>query len=247
MKKILLTAFSAILAMHSFAASLPKAVFLVDSGFEPFEMKKPNSNQYTGFDIDLIKAIGKKAGFTPVIKPMEFDGIIPALQAHAADGGLAGMTITEKRKKVIDFSDPYYDSGLKLIVLANDNSIKTIADLAGKKVATKTGTTAANYMEKHMPKGTDNISFPATSDIYTALLGGSVQAAFHDAPNVAYFAKIKGKDKVKVLPKLYEGQQYGIAFAKGDKWVKPTNKALAELKADGTYKTIYEKYFGSSK
>lgn len=244
MKKIILGALAAIFAAHSFAADLPKVTFLTDPGFVPFEWQDPASKEYLGFDVDLIKAIGEKAGFTPVIKPMEFDGIIPALQTKTADGAIAGMTITDARAKVVDFSAPYYDSGLELLVAANNTDIKTIADLSGKSVATKTGSTGYDFMEKNKPEGAKNITYPNTSDMYVALLGGNVQAVFHDAPNVAYFAKTKGQGKVKVLPTLYEGQQYGIAFAKGDKWLAPTNKALAELKADGTYQKIYDKYFG---
>jgi len=226
------------------AADLPKITMLTDPGFVPFESKNPETGEFEGFDIDLIKAVGKIAGFQPMLKSISFDGIIPALQTGHADGSIAGMTITEKRKQVVDFSDPYYDSGLKLLVRANDDSIHTIADLGTKKVATKNGSTGYNYMVRHMPKGTQNISYPNTSDMFVALLGGSVDAVFHDAPNVAYFAKVKGHGKVKVLEKLYEGQQYGIAFSKGNKWLKPTNKALAKLKENGTYQKIYDKYFG---
>ncbi len=79
-----------------------------------------------------------------------------------------------------------------------------------------------------------------------ALMSGAVDAVFYDAPpNVGYFASTRGKGKVKTVgPPLYEGQQYGIALKNGSKWVGPVNEALAEIKEDGTYKTIYEKWFG---
>lgn len=79
-----------------------------------------------------------------------------------------------------------------------------------------------------------------------ALLGRNVDAVFYDAPNVAYFSQTRGEDRTKVVGPLYEGQQYGIVFNKGSEWVEPTNEALAEMREDGTYDEIYEKWFGEA-
>lgn len=244
MKKYLLTALAALLSWHVQAADLPEVTFLTEPGYVPFEWIDNKTKQFDGFDIDLMNAIGEKAGFKPVYKAMEFDGIIPALQTGKADAAISAMTITDARAKVVDFSDPYYDSGLQLLVPANNTEITGINDsLANKKVGAQNGTTGYDYMKAHMPKSTTLTSYPSDSDMFMALLGGSVDAVFNDAPNVSYFAETKGKGKVKVLPTIYEGQQYGIAFTKGDKWLAPVNKALAELRADGTYQKIFDKYF----
>ena len=86
--------------------------------------------------------------------------------------------------------------------------------------------------------------YPGSSDMYMALMSRSVDAVFYDAPNVGYFAKTKGKGEVKTVGPLYEGQQYGIALVDGSEWVDDVNEALASRKEDGTYKEIYEKWFG---
>jgi glutamine transport system substrate-binding protein len=80
--------------------------------------------------------------------------------------------------------------------------------------------------------------------MYMALMSRSIDAVFYDAPNVGYFARTKGEGKVKTVGPLYEGQQYGIALKNGSEWVDDVNDALAAMKEDGTYKTIYEKWFG---
>jgi glutamine transport system substrate-binding protein len=217
---------------------------VTDPSFVPFEMMDEDSGEMVGFDMDMLAEVAERAGFEYELETMDFNGIIPAVQTGNVDIAIAGVTITEERAEIVDFSDPYYDSGLQILVGANDDSIETFEDLEGKKIGTKVGSTSYDYLEENL-EDADITPYPGSSDMYMALLGGSVDAVFYDAPNVAYFAKTRGEGRVKVVGDLYEGQQYGIVFVKDSEWVEPVNEALAEMKEDGTYDEIHEEWFGS--
>ncbi|MDN3525001.1 transporter substrate-binding domain-containing protein [Halomonas sabkhae] len=217
-----------------------------DPSFVPFEMMDQETGEMVGFDMDIIQEISDRAGFDYNLRTMDFNGIIPAVQTGNVDIAIAGITITEERGEIVDFSDPYYDSGLKLLVNKDDDSIQSVDDLEGKSIGTKIGSTSYDYLQENLGDSADITPYPGTSDMYMALLGGSVDAVFYDAPNVGYFSQTKGDGKVKTVGPLYEGQQYGLAIAKGSEWVEPINEALASMKEDGTYDEIHAKWFGSS-
>nr|WP_269244130.1 glutamine ABC transporter substrate-binding protein GlnH [Rhizobium sp. AG207R] len=166
-----------------------------DTAFVPFEFKQ--GDKYVGFDIDLWDAVAKDIGVTYTLQPMDFNGIIPALQTKQVDVGLAGITIKDERKKVIDFSDGYYDSGFLLMVPA-DSKIVGPADLKGKTLAIKTGTSAADYAKANF-KDTELRQFPNVDNAYMELQTGRVDAAMHDTPNVLYYIKTAGGGKVKAV------------------------------------------------
>ncbi len=241
-----LTTVSATLALTlgATAASAETLRAVTDPSFVPFEMMDQESGKMVGFDMDILAEVAKRAGFDYNLNTMDFNGIIPALQTGNVDIALAGITITDEREKIVDFSDPYYDSGLRLLVKEGDDSIKAISDLEGKKVGTKIGSTSYDYLTKNIKDNDGVTPYPGSADMYMALMSGSVDAVFYDAPNVGYFASTKGKGRVTTVGELYEGQQYGIALKSGSKWVEDVNEAIAEMKDDGTYKEIYEKWFG---
>ena len=115
-----------------------------EPAFAPFEFQKAGSSEFTGFDIDLIQALAKKMGYEKcTIRNMGFDALIPALEAKNIDVAIAGMTITEDRKKKVNFSKAYYKSGLSIVVAKNNTTIKDVKDLEGKKIAVQIGTTGA--------------------------------------------------------------------------------------------------------
>ena len=213
--------------------------------FPPFEWEDLSTGEMTGFDIELIREIGKLAGFAPNIKTIDFNGIVPALQAKSADMAIASIFATPQRGEIVDFSTPYYKSGIKLLVSANNDDINTIEDLPGKRLATLTGSGAYDFAEKNAPEA-ENIPYPSASDLYLALMGNSVDAVLHDSPNIAYFEKTKGNGKVKTVGPLYDGVDVAIAFPKGSKWVTPVNEALQTLHDNGTYDKLYAQYFGST-
>lgn len=216
-------------------------IMATDTAFVPFEFKQ--DGKYTGFDIDLWDAVAKQAGLEYKLQPMDFNGIIPGLQTRNVDVALAGITIRDDRKQVIDFSDPYYESGLAILVREDTNDIQNSADLDGKQVAVKIGTATVDYLNREVP-GAKLKLFPNIDNAFLELATGRVDAVVHDTPNVQYFAQTGGKGKAKVTGVVQSGDYYGIAFPKGSELVPVVNEALAAIKANGTYDVIYEKWFG---
>ena len=216
-------------------------IVATDTAFVPFEFKE--GDKYVGFDIDLWAEIAKEIGVTYTLQPMDFNGIIPALQTKQDDVALAGITIKDERKKVIDFSDGYYDSGFLLMVPA-DSTIGDAADLAGKKLAVKTGTSATDYAKENF-KETELRQFPNIDNAYLELQTGRVDAAMHDTPNVLYYVATAGGGKVKTVGTQMMAHEYGIAFPKGSELVTKVNAALKTIKSDGRYNAIYKKWFGA--
>ncbi|MBZ0331437.1 transporter substrate-binding domain-containing protein [Halomonas sp. ANAO-440] len=227
-------------------ADRPTVKVVTDPSFVPFEMLDPDTGEMIGFDMDIINEVAERAGFEVDLTTMEFAGIIPAVQTGSQEIAIAGVTITEERAEIVDFSDPYYDSGLQIIVRADNDSVETIEDLEGLSVATRIGSTSYDFLQDTLGDSADITPYPGNSDMYMALLGRNVDAAFYDAPNVSYFSQTRGEGRTKVVGPLYEGQQYGIVFHKGSQWVEPVNEALAEMQEDGTYDEIYEKWFGET-
>ncbi|AHV94480.1 glutamine ABC transporter substrate-binding protein GlnH [Bordetella holmesii] len=230
----------------SISAAAPQGKELIvatDTAFVPFEFKQGNT--YTGFDVDLWAAIAKELNLKYKLQPMDFNGIIPGLQTKNIDAALAGITIRDDRKKVIDFSDPYYESGLAILVPEKTSNIKTAQDLAGKTVAVKTGTATVDFLKAQVPDAKLKL-FPNIDNAYLELATGRVDAAVHDTPNVQYYANTAGKGRVKVVGTVKSGDFYGIAFPKDSDLVAQVNKALATLKANGEYDKIYTKWFGKA-
>ena len=225
-------------------ASAETLKVVTDPSFVPFEMMDQETGEMVGFDMEIIREVADRAGFEIDLNTMDFNGIIPALQSGNVDIAIAGITITDEREEIVDFSDPYYDSGLRLLVREGNGDIKEFDDLEDKKVGTKIGSTSYDYLMKNLEADDGVTPYPGSADMYMALMSGAIDAVFYDAPNVGYFARTKGEGKVKTIGPLYEGQQYGIALVEGSEWVDEVNTALAAMKEDGTYEKIYVKWFG---
>ncbi len=195
--------------------------------------------------MDLWDAIAKELKLEYTLKPMDFSGIIPALQTRNVDLALAGITITEERKKAIDFSEGYYKSGLLVMVRNNENDIKGISDLNGKVVAVKSGTGSVDYAKANI-KSKDLRQFPNIDNAYMELGTNRADAVLHDTPNILYFINTAGKGRFKAVGDSIEAQQYGIAFPKNsDDLREKVNGALKTIKENGTYNQLYKKWFGS--
>lgn len=240
----------AVLAGAALVMALPAAsvmaqgktlVVATDTAFVPFEFKQ--NGVYTGFDIDLWAAIAKQANLNYELQPMDFNGIIPGLQTRNIDAALAGITIRDDRKEVIDFSDPYYESGLSILVNNDTNNINVAEDLSNKLVAVKIGTATVDYLKRDIPNAKLKL-FPNIDNAFLELATNRVDAVVHDTPNIQYYAQTAGKGRVKVTGSIKSGDFYGIGFPKGSELVPVVNKALGEIKANGTYDQIYEKWFG---
>jgi glutamine transport system substrate-binding protein len=216
----------------------------VDTTYPPFEYK--DGNDYKGIDIDLINAIAKKEGFKIELNPMDFGGIIPAMQANQLDVAIAGMSITDERKKIVDFSDPYFDAGLIVVVKSDNKDIKSADDLKGKTVAVKKGTSGAKYALDNAAKlGIQVVQFNDSPAMFQEVSNGNADALLEDYPVITY--AIAQKDLgLKTVGDRLNGDQYGIAVLKGQNKdvMEKINKGLAELKKDGTYDKIIETYLG---
>lgn len=131
--KLKLTLALVICSASFVTAAQDKITVGVDTAFVPFEFKQ--GDKYVGFDIDLWDAIAKKMHISYELRPMDFGGLIPGLQSRNLDVAMAGITITDARKQVVDFSDGYYNADLLIAVKSTDNSIAKFSDLTGKKLA----------------------------------------------------------------------------------------------------------------
>ncbi|MBT2737414.1 transporter substrate-binding domain-containing protein [Bacillus sp. ISL-7] len=216
----------------------------VDTTYPPFEFKE--GDQYKGIDIDLINAIAKNQGFKIELSPMDFGGIIPAMQANQLDVAIAGMSITDERKKIVDFSTPYFDAGLTVIVKNDNSNIKSADDLKGKTVAVKKGTTGAKYAQDNAAKlGIKVVQFNDSPAMFQEVANGNADALIEDYPVISY--AIAQKDLgLKIVGDRLNGDQYGIAVLKGQNQdlLKKINKGIEELKKDGTYDKIVKSYLG---
>ncbi|WP_318505746.1 transporter substrate-binding domain-containing protein [Bacillus sp. T3] len=216
----------------------------VDVTYPPFEFK--DGNEYKGIDIDLINAIAKNQGFKIELSPMDFGGIIPAMQANQLDVAIAGMSITDERKKIVDFSEPYFDAGLTVIVKKDNTEIKSVDDLKGKTVAVKKGTTGAKYATDNATKlDIKVVQFNDSPAMFQEVSNGNADALIEDYPVISY--AIAQQDLgLKIVGDRLNGDQYGIAVLKGKNadLLEKINKGLAELKEDGTYDEIVKTYLG---
>lgn len=213
-----------------------------DTNYVPFEFLDQEAGEYIGFDIDLIDAIAEEVGFEYELKPMDYAGIIPALQTENLDMAIAGITINPVREETIDFSEPYYDAGTAVMVKSDEEDIESIDDLAGKVIATKQGTSSYDYV-KDMKEVKKVVPFPNIDQAYLELEKGSADAVVFDLPSLLYYINT-GADG-KVLDDLLEGQTFGIALPKGSPLKTEVDLALAEIRENGTYDALHEKWFGN--
>ncbi|MBU8880640.1 transporter substrate-binding domain-containing protein [Bacillus sp. FJAT-29790] len=216
----------------------------VDTTYPPFEFEE--GGQYKGIDIELINAIAENQGFKIDLNPMDFGGIIPAMQANQLDIGIAGMSITDERKKIVDFSEPYFDAGITLVAKKDNSEINTLDDLKGKTVAVKKGTSGATFAQDNADsKGFEVVQFNDSPAMFQEVANGNADVLIEDYPVIAY--AIAQKDLgLKIVGDRLNGDQYGIAVLKGKNQdlLEKIDKGLAELKANGKYDEILKTYLG---
>ncbi len=214
-----------------------------DVPYPPFEdFDKSAASGFKGFDVDIVQAVADGLKLKLAIRDSSFDGLQSgqALNAGQCDLGASAMTITEERKKNLDFSTPYYDSKQSLLVPIGSD-IESIEDLAGKTVGVQQGTTGKTYTEENAPKTAKIPSFPSDAEMYQAIQAGQVDALLQDLP--VNLEHTKG-GKFEIVDQFETNESYGLAFKKGNAaLVKDVNAQLAELKSSGEYKKLYDKYF----
>ena len=216
----------------------------IDTTYPPFEFEK--DGEYTGIDIDLINAIAENQGFEIEFNPMDFGGIIPALQAGQLDVAIAGMSITDERKEIVDFSDPYFDAGLSLVVADDNSDITSLEDLEGKTVAVKSGTTGAQFARDNEAEyGYEISQFEDSPSMFQEVSNGNADVLLEDYPVIAY-AIAESDLALKTVGDRLTGDQYGIAVLKGEnaELLEQINAGLQELRDSGEYDEILNKYIG---
>lgn len=209
-----------------------------DIPYPPFEQGKPGN--YTGFDIELMDAIGEKIGRTPEFQDTSFETIFRDVGQGKFEAVISAATITPEREKEVAFSDPYYLSE-QAILVKEGSEITGIEDLEGKTVGAQQGTTGLELGKEKANAG-ELRPYPEGPDAINALKAGTVEAVIIDAP-VAQNA-IEEEGGVEIAEKVPTEEEYGIALAKDNtQLLEEINQGLEEVIADGTYTTIYEKWF----
>lgn len=217
---------------------------VADSSFAPFEFQDDTGN-YVGIDMELIKTIAEQQGFSIDISNPGFDAALNAVQAGQADAVIAGMSITDARKKIFDFSDPYYTSNI-LLAVQKGSSIKDYADLTGKTVGAKNGTASYSFLEEHASQyGYSLKAFDEASSMYDSLNSGSIDALMDDEAVLKYAIQ-QGRNFETPIPGEKSGE-YGFAVKAGTnpELIEMFNNGLAALKASGDYDKIIDKYLGT--
>jgi polar amino acid transport system substrate-binding protein len=216
-----------------------------DTTFAPFEFQDAGGN-YVGVDIELLAAIAADQGFAYDLKPLGFSAAVAALESNQADGVIAGMSITDERKVKYNFSQPYYDSGVVMAIRANDNDIRGYEDLRGKRVAVKTGTEGATFAESISSRyGFNLVYFDESPFMYEEVKAGNSAACFEDYPVMGY--GISQGNGLKMVTDMERGSSYGFAVLKGknQELLEMFDRGLSNLRANGTYQKILDKYIAT--
>lgn len=221
-------------------------VIATDKGFSPFEFQDAEGN-IVGIDMDILAAIAEDQNFTYDLQYVGWDAAIAACQAGQANAMIAGASITDERKNSgWTFSDGYYDATQGMAV-ADDSDIKGFEDLKGLKVAVKNGTMSNQYADTIKDEyGFEVVTFSTSPDMYQAVIGGQVAACMDDTPILKYNIKIGELDLKFVDGTENEPAQYGMAIFSDDnkELLEVFNKGLKNIKANGKYDEIIEKYLG---
>jgi len=211
---------------------------VTDATFPPMEFVKDGKR--TGFDIELIEALGKAMGKKIEWIDIDFKGLIPALQAGRAEMAVSAIYITDARKQVVDFTDPYYAGGL-VVLTRKDGPIKTLKDLDGRKVSVQVGTKSVSYLKEHYPS-VQRVEVEKNQEMFNLVQIGRADAAVTGKPAAKLFAQ--STPDLTVLADQITTEEYGIAVSKRLPELKTElNEALKKIKADGTYEQIVNKWF----
>ena len=241
MKKVVL---AALLATISLGASAAQTIrFATEESYPPFEFVDAD-NKIQGFDVDLANALCREMGAECTFSNQAFDSLIPSLKFRRFDAVMAGMDITPEREKQVLFTNPYYDNSALFVV--QKGKVASIDALKGKRVGVQNGTTHQKYLSEKQAD-IQLVPYDSYQNAILDLKNGRIDAVFGDTavvnewlkqnPNLAALGE-------KVTDKSYFGTGLGIAVRQGNTELQGKfNAALDKVKADGTYKTIYSKWF----
>jgi polar amino acid transport system substrate-binding protein len=213
--------------------------------YKPFQFNE--GGDVVGFDVDMMDLVAEELGVEQEIFDTPFEGIQSgeSLNTGKCDIAAAGMTITDARAEVIDFSDPYFDATQALLV-KKGSGITSLEDLAGKSLAVQEGTTGEEYAKDNAPDDTEIRSFEDLALLSAAVKTGQVDAGIND--NGVLFDYVNENPDTEVATEFDTGEQYGFAVKKdgNDALLDTVNKILEDARADGTYDEIFKKWFGDA-
>ena len=205
--------------------------------------------QYTGYDVEIAKEIGKRLGVDVEFVAQEFSGLIPGLQKDKYDMLVSQVTITDDRKKQIDFSNPYITNHVKVIVRADNQDIQSTADFPKKTIGVGLGTNDESFLRTQLMPEVGEFKINTYDDVITTLAdlnAGRIDATINNEYALKPIVEQNGYE-VKAVGEPIKSDEAGVAVKKGEKeFVEAINKALEEMKADGTYAEIFESWFGEA-
>jgi len=237
-RNLLVLAASTAMMMGAVAHAEDVLRVATDATFPPFEYSE--NGKRTGFDIDLIEAIAKELGRKVEWTDIDFKGLIPGLVAKRFDVAASAIYITDERRKVVDFTDPYYPGGLVIMTRKGDTSIRGPEDLKGKKVTVQVGTKSVNYLKEHYPDA-QRVEVEKNQEMFELVEIGRADAVVTGKPAAKLYAKTRGT--LQVVDKQLTVEEYGYALRKDEpELTRQFNEALKKLKAEGTYDKLVAKY-----
>ena len=229
-------------------ASAQPRVYLVgvESAYAPFSAEN-EQKEVVGFDIDVMKALAKKIGIEVKFVPTPFESIFNSLAQGDLDLLISAITITDERKKSVDFSEPYFVATQAIAVPANDTRVTKMDDLKTLAVGTQSGTSGDELVQQVLGKNSAKIKrFESTPLALKELESGGVDAVVADEPVVKNYIANNPNSKLRtVTDNAFPKEDYGIAVSKNDpELLAKVNKGLADMKADGSFAAISAQYFG---
>ncbi|RXZ42727.1 basic amino acid ABC transporter substrate-binding protein [Crenobacter cavernae] len=229
-------------------AGVKEYIVASDAAYAPFEFQN-DKNEVAGFSVDVLSAAAEKGGFKVKFVNTPWEGIFATLEQGDRDIVSSSVTITDERKESMDFSDPYFEARQLIAVGKGVAGVKSFQDLKDKKVSVQTGTTGDAVVQKLLGKTSPDIKrFESMPLALKEVESGGVEASVGDNGVVINYVKNNPGSGLATVEdtQSFKPEFYGFAVKKGNtELVQKINKGLAAIKADGTYDTIYKKYFGS--
>lgn len=214
--------------------------------YAPYNFLNDNK-EIDGFDADIAKDIAKRIGVEVEFAPQDFSGLIPSLKASKIDAIISQVTITDERKEQVDFSQPYIRNDVKIIVQEDNNTITKLEDFKGKNIGVGLGTNDESYLRNEVLPKVGDFTIKTYDDVITSLqdldsnrIDGTINNLYALKPIVE-----KNGFKIKAVGEPIKSDYAGVAVRKDNpELLAAIDKALTDMKADGTYNTIFKKWFG---
>ena len=220
------------------AADSGKIRMITEATFPPYEFRQ--GTEVVGIDVEICKAIAAELGKQLAVEDVEFDSVLPSLIANKAELAAAGITVNEDRKKMVDFSDPYVETGI-VVISAKASPIKGADDAKGKRIGVQNGTTSADWCVEKLGQEPDRFDSPASA--FAALKAGKIDLVVADVDPAENLVKGDAAYAITSEPRFLTSECYAIAIKKGQPELLATiNKVIAELKASGRMDAIFAEY-----